>query len=485
MILERDLIKIRDGLVALQPASAHQANTPPRVDEIYAPSGHEAALDPDRPVVVGGRGVGKSFWAGSLLNSNTRNFVSSQYPRLKLEECDVVLGFAGVDVTSGGPPSAEILAELIAKDQFKPEVIWRAVVLHCVRKYIDVDLPTKWRGKDGLVGWADQDSERLQLILRQADQRLAQKKRRVIIVFDALDRLGDNWNQIRALSKALMRVALALRSYSAIKPKIFIRIDQAEDRSLIEFPDASKLMGGRVDLVWERYDLYGLLYSLLINNEYTRTPFRKLVKAEFDIVFSPQAKQVILPVEFATNEATQIKMFNLLAGQYMGSDHRRGKTYSWVHNHLADAYGRVSPRSFLEALRTAAIKSTQRVVDPKGLQAGLQAASSLRVTQLGEEFEWIKDALEPLADLRVPCMDQELFERWKEAKTIEAIKKSATKSGYLVPVEFDAEDDLLMALLDAMKRIGVAERRADERINVPDIYRVAAKLLKGTSNNQF
>jgi hypothetical protein len=75
VISAADLSKIREGLKGIQPAPAHQANTPPKINEIYAPSGHEAALDPDRPIVVGGRGVGKSFWAGSLLNADTRKFV--------------------------------------------------------------------------------------------------------------------------------------------------------------------------------------------------------------------------------------------------------------------------------------------------------------------------------------------------------------------------------------------------------------------------
>jgi hypothetical protein len=396
-----------------------------------------------------------------------------------LDKCDVVLGFGGIDTVEGGAPSAEVLADLITRDKFKPETIWRAVVLHCLRKYIDIRLPSTWGGEKGLVSWANEDAERLQLTLRSADQKLLEKKLRTIIVFDALDRLGDNWTQIRALSKALMRVALALRSYRAIKPKIFIRVDQAEDQSLIDFPDASKLMGGKVDLVWERYDLYGLLYSLLVNDDSTKKPFRKLLKDEFDVTFS-SSKQVILPTEFTTDEASQVKIFDVLAGQFMGTNPRRGKTYSWVHNHLSDAFGRVSPRSFLEALRSAAIATIQssRAIDPKGLQAGLQSASSLRVDQLREEFQWIRNALEPLADLRVPCPEQSLFERWEEANTIDAIKRSAKGSGFLVPVEFENDGDLLISLLDAMKRIGVAERRADGRINVPDIYRVAAKLLK-------
>ena len=183
-----------------------------------------------------------------------------------------------------------------------------------------------------------------------------------------------------------------------------------------------------------------------------------------------------------TDEQKQESLFTELAGPYMGSDRRRGKTYSWIHNHLADAFGRVSPRSFLMALRAAAQRSGNleyKVIDPKALQGGLQVASEHRVDQLKEEFGWIQAALEPLADLRVPCPDTSIYERWKMANTIGIIQRSSKAGGFLEPVEFDSgSGDLFISLLDAMRRIGVAERRSDGRINVPDIYRVAAKLLR-------
>src|SRR4051794_14831502 len=114
---------IRQRLAELEPAPAHEANSPPKADEIYTPLGHEAALDPERPLVVGGRGVGKSFWAGALFSNSARSFIAGRYPRLALEHCDVVLGFAGVDSGSGGPPSKDVLDDLIGKDGFKPEVV--------------------------------------------------------------------------------------------------------------------------------------------------------------------------------------------------------------------------------------------------------------------------------------------------------------------------------------------------------------------------
>lgn len=101
--------------------------------------------------------------------------------------------------------------------------------------------------------------------MRHADEQLWQNGRRLIVLFDALDRVGQQWKTIRERTRALLQVALAMRSYRAIKLKLFLRVDQAEDPQIIAFADASKLFGAKVDLLWERHDLYGLLYMLLLN----------------------------------------------------------------------------------------------------------------------------------------------------------------------------------------------------------------------------
>lgn len=481
MITAGEFKKIQKWLTQLAPLPAHQASSPPDISNIYAPPSHEAALDPDRTLVVGGRGVGKSFWAGALLNEQTRGVIASRYPKLGLNQCRVSLGFAEGDSIENGPPSIDVINELLNKDKFKPETIWRAVILHSLRECIHLKLPTAWRGKKGLVAWVDEDAERLQYTMRSADEYLLKNKLQQIVVFDALDRLGENWTQIRERSKALMKVALAFRSYRAIKLKIFMRLDQAEDHAIQDFPDASKIMGTKVNLVWERRDLYGLLYTLLANHEPANKPFAKIVKELFDLALNKTQQRGLLPALMA-DEGKQEQLFTVLAGPYMGSDRRRGKTYSWMHNHLSDAFGQVSPRTFLVALRTAAENGNdlvKKVIDPKGIQIGLQVASEGRVAQLQEDFFWIRDALEPLADLQVPCDDKALFGRWRVAGTIASIEEESKKGTSLAPLEFESAGGVsAKSLLDAMRRLGVAEKRPDGRINVPDIYRVAAKLLR-------
>ncbi|MET3916257.1 hypothetical protein ABID97_003039 [Variovorax sp. OAS795] len=482
-MIAEEIDELRAALSRLTPAPSHDAVSPPQLQQIYTPEGHEAALDPERVLVVGGRGTGKSFWSATLLNDDTRTFVSQSYRRLNLDKCKVGLGFAGVDTDANGAPSREELDDLIETDGHEPEKVWRAVFLRAVSQFVPMGLPTMLRGPEGLVHWVEQDAARAQQYLRKADEALRVEGVRVVVLFDALDRLGRDWQQIRERTRALLLVTLALRTYKFIKPKIFLRVDQAEDAGVAAFPDASKLLsaGARVDLTWEHRDLFGLLYTLLANDVHAGNTFVKLVERATSIAIR-DVFQIGLPAALKDSESAQAQVFVELAGPYMGASASKGRTYTWLHKHLADAYNRVSPRTFLEAVRQASLYRSSTAdagfaISPAGLRAGIQAASELRLRQLKEEYNWIDSVIEPLADQQVPCRAEDLYSRWQESGTIADISHS--QGQYLEPIEFsEGDSNQPAAILKALLRIGVAERRADGRINIPDIYRVAAKMLR-------
>lgn len=470
---------IREQFRQLDPSASHEFNSPPAVGEVYTPAGHESALDADRPLVVGDRGMGKTFWTSALADSTARDFLAEVYPRLLLGRCDVHVGFAGVDMAREGAISQEVFSQLELRDGHPADLIWRAVIYRAASKSVQVGLPV--HGSFGsLLEWAAADAERFQNGLRQLDESVTKSGRRLVILFDALDRLGGNWTEIRRRSTALMRVALAFRSYTGIRLKVFMRTDQASDPSMFAFPDASKLTQSRVNLLWERRDLFGLAYSRLLLEPPVRQAFSQICA---DAVGLALPDHIELPNRIKHDESVQQEIFTAMAGPYMGSDWRKGRTYAWLHNHLADAHGRVSPRSFLVALRAAASQRpepTSKIFDPRGLQKGVQVASEARVAQLAEEFSWITAALTPLADLRVPASRGVFLGRWEESHTADSIAAASTRDGYLAPVEFGEplEGARSDQLLEALQRIGVAETRPDGRINMPDIFRVASKLLR-------
>jgi hypothetical protein len=172
----------------------------------------------------------------------------------------------------------------------------------------------------------------------------------------------------------------------------------------------------------------------------------------------------------------------ILAGTYMSAGphgYKKGKTYDWPIAHLADALNEVTPRSFL-GLMIAAAKygppPEDRVITPDGIRHGLREASQTRVDQLHQEFPWIKGVLAPLAGLLLPQNEREVFRAWKATQTVKKLLKDADRHNYLPPFSKGPANE--ESLFQALERIGVMFRRKDNRIDMPDLFRVAAKLLK-------
>jgi hypothetical protein len=458
---------LRDSLRGLPLDVSHNASRPPEPHEVYTPSGHEGALDPDRTIVVGNRGVGKSFWAGALIQPTIKDILATAYPKIGLSKVRATLGFSGDDYSENAAPSSDVLRSLL-KSGLRPEIIWRAVFLKAVRpekQSLSFKELTQW--------------------MRAADLDLKNSDTKIVLVFDALDRLADNWKDVRDLTRGLLRLSLSLRSYSSIRAKIFIRPDQGDDRLVFDFPDASKLRAQRVELKWSTSDLYGLLFNWLANQSVSRNSFASLIKI-YGHELTQQDNLLVLPTNLKSDEADQSNVFSAIAGNFMGTNHRRGRTYTWLPNHLGDAHGQTAPRTFLTAIKIAAEKASSgrdqlsnQVIDHHGIKEGVQKASEVRFSQLSEDHVWIKSALGSLTGLEVPCNQEAIIARWHAGSVVEQIRNDVAAGKYLGPLELQEHPaGGESAVLDALTRIGVTEQRASGKINIPDIFRVAANLKR-------
>lgn len=473
-----DVEDLRKGVIAIDPAASHRATQPPTPSEIYTPSHHIAALDPDNSLVVGIRGVGKSFWAGALGDQSARAVAVAAYPKLELGKYDVAYGFTGFE--GGDPPSPETVQQY-ASDVEGAKLFWRMVVLRSFARQAKISVPGSYR--EMLLAYSD--PERREEVMREADSVFHKVQRRFLLVFDALDTLSSDWKKLRLLTKALLDVTYAMRSYRSLRLKLFLRPEQLDDPA-VGFTDLSKLKAGKIDLSWDNVDLYGLFFTRLANDTVSKAAFSRIARQQQVVL--PSRGNISLPTQLTRNPVTQENVFNQLAGRYMGADHRKGKTFTWLTAHLADGFGVVTPRSFLKLLREAAAKSEDvedRVLTIEGIKEGLRAASRMRVDQIKEEYQWIELALAPLSGLRVPCSEAEIVERWKVWKAADSIERDAADKGYLPPSEMPLSKSAgppptqlrEQGLLDTLLKVGVLQQRFDRRINMPDIFRIGAALI--------
>jgi hypothetical protein len=189
-----------------------------------------------------------------------------------------------------------------------------------------------------------------------------------------------------------------------------------------------------------------------------------------------------LPIGVRLDAAPQKQelLINAIAGEFMGSSSKRGRVYTWMPLHLSDAANNCSPRTFLTAWKTAAehVPAPQgQAVDHLGLSEGVRRASNARLVELGEDYPWISLALAPLRRQFVPIERSLLFELWEEKSVIKQILDKSSGQGWLAPIGVII-DHSPEALLQTMASIAVMEVRANGKINVPDIFRVEAEILR-------
>jgi hypothetical protein len=470
------VVEIRSAIRALPSIAQWSATDKPDLNLLITPRSHAQAIDPDEMVVEGDRGVGKSFWSAILTFEDARLLAAKSYPNLRLERLKVELGFAQARGREEYP-SANVLATPALKD-IRATTIWRLVTLRAAARALSESLPppiapsVSWADA---CRWIDDHAEEEEQLLAGFNSALMRDGAKLLLVFDALDRIGGtDWAAIRRLVRGILEVGLELRdSYSAIRFKVFLRSDFFNDEEIWRFPDASKVKGSAARLKWTPTDLYALL-------------FRYLESANVGPALSILAPKVDQSA-FLSDPNTQQRAFYAIAGEHMGGV-RRGRTYTWLPSHLSDARGEASPRSFLMALKRAAEGTGDGAALPLSyleIRDSVQDVSANRVTELAEDHPWLGAVMKALDGLVVPAERADVFSKFKAANLEKTLGSQQTPSDSEVPrIPTELATTTLNArefnerLLLALKRLYVVEERPDRRINVPDLFRVAARIKR-------
>lgn len=447
-----EVVSLREAILHASLESSNFGEVPP-VSAIYVPQSHIKALRVDCQLVVGGRGVGKSFWTGALQNGEHRSLLS-----------EYVKDLAGVNVRVGFSekeniaryPNADVFSRFIERGG-DPYDLWRAVILRWVADMMRETVPREsW---DETVAWIKSAPEHAARLMESCQQS-------GMIVFDALDRVANDWQRMDDIVRGLLRAVLWLKRFPGLQAKVFLREDQAE-RTVFNFPDASKLLATKTELTWERHDLHGLLWQRLIN---APEPYGEMMRAICPHLQKEGFWQVAN--EMKIDSPAQRKAFERLAGPWMGRDKRRGIPYTWAVSHLADGRGHTSPRSFLAAIRQAAEDSAERYPDHdfplhyESLKRGIQKASEIRVQEIAEDYPWVREILSELRGMNVPVEYEEVVRRWKAKYPVgptsipsERLPAQHAETGWA-------------GLRGDLERLGMIETRSDGRIDMPDLYRV-------------
>ncbi len=467
--------RIREALVSALPRTP--GGTPPERRHVYVPHSHLAALGLEVSLVVGGRGVGKTFWSACLASEEIRTRVLARRIR-QLDGVTVVQGY-GEALLVDQYPDRDTFAQLLGLQGVRPYHVWRAVVLRALlARPVQEDADRRPLYGDATwedtVQWVLNRPEALARLFEEANRTLAANEAHLLLVFDALDRTSDDWRSMDRIVRELLQVVLSLGGLERIHAKVFLRDDQFHRGGVTDFPDASKLTATRVELTWDVRDLHGLAWQYFLNapgehGALMRSIYEGAARRppeDLEGVWSPLRR-------LGLDERHQERLFEALAGQWMGRGPRRGRTYKWVVSHLADGRRRTSPRSFLTALRAAAEDSLERYPEHEyplhyeSIKRGVQKASAIRVEELAEDYPWVKTLLEPFRGMSVPTGPEAFIQKWRETF---GDRPDRALFGDRLPPEHWEEG--WRGIIEDLVALGIFQKMRDGRLNMPDIYRI-------------
>ncbi len=461
------------ALISLPEGTSH--GDAPALDDVYLPRSHAKAMNPDSLLVTGMRGAGKTFWWSAFQNPNVRHLLARRAGRSTLSEKTVVLKGFGVTPAIDEYPSKDVLRDLLRR-KLGARDIWRSVQAW---QLADNNHPLRseesWTNR---VHYVRNKPEQIDRLFENCDKKFNEKEIYCIILFDALDRCADDWKDMYKIIRGLLQTAIEMRSYRRIRLKIFLRSDQLNESEIGDFPDASKALSSAVELSWPRHELYGLLWHYLANDKDKNADSLRNFLDENDWTSTPIGNQNLyeVPRKLVVKEEKQREKFHQIAGPWMGRDRRRGFPYTWIPNHLADTEGRVSPRSFLAALRAAADDTENQRSDYKyplhyeSIKRGVQEASKIRVRELQEDYPWVHQVLNPLKGMVVPCDFGEISERWRKGGVLDLLAEDVDQDEVkLPPLHIDDGAD---GIREDLGSLGIFLRMHDDRVNIPDVFRV-------------
>lgn len=461
--------------------------------DVFIPAGHYKALHPQTMLVEGMRGAGKSFWTKvlsdpslrrNLADSTTEPWLQSELG--KLTDCRAILWDATQTNDQLRRPDPVTVSHWLRDANFEPKIFWALIVLLQFPVDPGLGLPTEdpfdpWKSR---MAWAQENPARVSNALHLLDQKFVANGDMTLIVIDGLDRVSTRFADTQKLMRGLFQLLLDFRYAKGLRFKVFVREDILTSTAAT-VSDASKLMNEKVPLVWSQEDLFGLAFHYLAQKSLPfRTRHAAITGISWKRIHSKWENPMLL------DKGLQEQFWIWLASPYMGTTPTKGHTYSWIGKHLADGKARISPRTFLAAIKEALAESVKShsthpyILHHESIREGVRVASANRVQELDNEYVWVRSAIQAIkaAGRTVPMDGAALQALWRAGKpsVISQIENRQSESNALIPWdETTGLDEKIVALRDTMESIGVLQirqRSGIDRVDLPDIYRLAYKI---------
>jgi hypothetical protein len=302
--------------------------------------------------------------------------------------------------------------------------------------------------------------------LDRLDARLEAADRWLFVAYDELDTVVTSGvDALRAVLGGLVGFWVQYsRRWSRLRAKLFLRTDFYRRFGEAAGADVVKLAANRVQLEWSDRNLYGALIKHFANADARLAEYVRSSGVPLDSSDGPFG---LLPRLSAGEEAQPF--VERLVGRFMGAGHRKGKSYTWILDHLRDGNRKLSPRSLVRLVEEAAAVELDRpraqgvnLLHPTSLRSALDRVSEVHVEGAKGDVPWLHGLRERLRESReVPWIRRDL----------ERLLARRFDEGWGgAPAEVHPPAANPRELVDHLLELGIFRERTEEKCDVPDLY---------------
>jgi hypothetical protein len=467
---------LRGLLEIVGASSAEFEHGPVFAKTFYPVPEHTKVFDPDVVLITGGHGTGKSELFNAVVVEKLLPAIARWIPgsRLPLDSIDRISWLAGYPLDIHFADAAGLRRFVGTTGQALDPVsdLWFAYLVRVLKDKLSATsqsdlaaLLTPGGGDiDAIYEAFRQHRTDCLLALDQLDQSLRETDRWIFVNYDELDTVaGADWEVMALVIRGLIGFwANYARRWRKIRAKIFLRTDLFQKYASVFSADFAKLAANRVELLWSPRNLYAMLGKRLLNANDTLKEYSQetLIRVESDSTLG------LIPI-FENVDAAR-PLIERLAGPYMGANIKKGRTFTWILDHLADGKGNVTPRALVSLLGKSAGEELasrraegERLLHPTSIRRALDQVSKDYVSTLqNREFPWLRGVFDRVQGTVVPIgreeMERLLAVDWEKSWGVEPDIR---------PLAYTPRE-----LVNDLIGLGIFHLRPDGHVDTPDLF---------------
>lgn len=318
----------------------------------------EDLFNPDKILVLGNKGTGKSYIYRSLREKSIVNALQKRANKTSLncqfihiiDDCKRIdtIKFDNIEGTND-----------FFFERFWTVYIWNAIMLDVPYGYISSlkvdpildDIKTASRFKEIIS--SDEEMIKIENDLRNLNSYLSEKNSKIIIIFDELDSIVKPHMWSERISP-LINICRRMK-YDSISPKLFLRSDLYEKISNLN--NINELTNRTISIEWNQEELFAYFFKLILSKSWKE--FFQLMKL---YQFYPNAyiNKVVKTIQKMEGQPPldDYVLRHLCAtffGRYADTNNspRFGESYDWFFKNLKNANETISLRPFIDLISEA------------------------------------------------------------------------------------------------------------------------------------